>query len=90
MATSSVFNFNLLGKILDIGLAGLSAVPTLSAEWGSGQHLQTIQNSVQVAAQLATAATSNPETQQQIAAAASAVPTVISAVVALINEIKSL
>jgi len=90
MTNNSVSSsLSLFGKILSIGLAGLAAVPALKEEWGSGQHLQTVQDSIQVAAALASAATSDKNTQQEIAAAASSVPSVLTSIIALVHSIKS-
>ena len=82
------FNFGTFSKILSIGLAGLSVVPVLSAEWGSGAHLQTVSDSIQAAAQLASASTTDKNTQNEIAAAASAAPSLIAEIAALVNSIK--
>lgn len=82
-------NISTFGKFLQIGLAALSAVSPLEAEFASGSHLQAISDTIQVAAQLASAATTDTKVQGEIAAAAAVVPSVLTTIANLIASFKA-
>src|SRR5581483_2693907 len=82
--------FALISKFLTIGLEGLGLISPLAAEFGSGDHLGTINNSIQGAAALAAQATSDSTTQAEISAAAAVATGLIPVVSGTVNEIKAL
>jgi len=70
--TSNIMAFNLANfqKLLGVAVTAASQTANIVSEWGSGDHINAVQTAVATAGAFAQSATSNPQTQQEAAAAA--------------------